>query len=104
MLQDLVASQGVRLTSRVCARALRGSIPRYLALLIRSCQRSQPIRNAAKARFFPSGVFGPVLIPPWNLHLLPRNSSLHWQGTPSLFLAPQILRSFLRPFFIHCIR
>jgi len=62
---------------------------------------AQPARKAAIERAFPSGVLAPVLIPPWNLHLPPRNNSLHWQGKPRRFLAPQIFRSFFRPYRIY---
>ena len=56
-------------------------------------QRSQPSRSASRERTLPSSVFGPVLMPPWNLHLFPRNNNLHWQGRPRLLIAPQVFPS-----------
>jgi hypothetical protein len=58
---------------------------------------NQPARNAAIERIFPSGFLASVLMPPWNLHLPPFSKSLHWQGRPFLFFAPQIFRSFFLP-------
>ncbi len=61
---------------------------------------NQPERRAAIDFFLPSDVLGPVDMPPWNLHLPPFSNSLHWQGKPFLFFAPQIFRSFFLPFRI----
>jgi hypothetical protein len=40
-------------------------------------------------RALPSGVFGPVLMPPWFGHLEPRSSSRRMQRVPRRVLAPQ---------------
>ena len=53
--------------------------------------RCSPASIAARDRALPSSVLGPVLIPPWNLHLPPRRRSLQAQGCPCRFLAPQTL-------------
>jgi hypothetical protein len=45
----------------------------------------------------PSNVFGPVLIPPWFLHL-PLGSALAWQGLPVLLAyASQVFLYFTKP-------
>ncbi len=70
----------------------------FLITLVRHL--AQPTLKAAIDRSLPSDVLGPVDRPPWNLHLPPRNNSLHWQGRPFLFFAPQIFRSFFLPYRI----
>ena len=53
-------------------------------------RRNAAVRRPASAqRAKPSGVLGPVLIPPWNLHLPPRSSFLLWHGWPRRLRAPQ---------------
>ena len=47
------------------------------SVFILSTQRRRPATMAATTRALPSGVFGPVDMPPWNLHrVLPRTAQL----------------------------
>jgi len=45
----------------------------------------------AAERFFPASVFGPVDIPPWNLHRPFAHRSVLLHGHPPRVLAPQVI-------------
>ena len=67
----------------------------FLQLLLG--RRAWRERRATRDRVLPSGVFGPLLLPPCNLHRppLPLPGALH--GVPFLVFAPQTGFDFLAP-------
>jgi|GEM_PF-3713363 len=62
----------------------------YCALPCR--YRSHLCLCASATRSLPSGVLGPVLMPPWNLHRHLPSSALHWHGVPFRVLAPHLAK------------
>jgi len=55
---------------------------------------------AAMQAALPSGVFGPVDIPPWSRHRVLPAMGCFWQGAPDLVLARQSLVSFSAVSFV----
>lgn len=55
---------------------------------LRNFHAAQRRRWASAIRCRPSGVLGPVLFPPWNLHRLRPGSDLARQDVPFRVLAP----------------
>lgn len=58
----------------------------------KGAERCHRRRCASAIRALPSAVFGPVLMPPWNLQRLRPGSLLARHGVPFRVLAPQITR------------
>ncbi len=69
---------------------LQPRAPRYVASPTCRCarHRARPAKSAASDRALPSGVRGPVLKPPWNLHR-PLSSARQAQDPPARVRAPQ---------------